>query len=86
MFMETSADITSVTPPKLTLQVRMSGREARLRREDRKSVYRIHGWGDTVLNIPPAAATLANYSATLGHKANHAKKPNSEFRFLQHPR
>ena len=28
----------------------------------------------------------SNYSATLGHKANHAKDPNSEFRFLRHPR
>ena len=77
-------------------------------------MYRIHGWGDTVLNVPPAYVDTRNYSAslghkvffvdtpsffftlvaflhlvpflTLGHKVNHAKEPNSEFRFLWHPR
>ena len=66
--------------------VRMTTREARRRKEDRKSVYRIHGWGDTVLNVPPAYVDTGNYSASLGHKVNHAKVPNSEFRFLWHPR
>ena len=66
--------------------VRMTTREARKRKEDRKSMYRIHGWGDTVLNVPPAYVDTRNYSASLGHKVNHAKVPNSEFRFLWHPR
>ena len=39
----------------MLLQVRMRTREARLRKEDRRSVYRIQGWGDTVLNIPVVA-------------------------------
>ena len=66
--------------------VRMTTREARKRKEDRKSMYRIHGWGDTVLNVPPAFVDTRNYSASIGHKVNHAKVPNSEFRFLWHPR
>ena len=66
--------------------VRMTEQEARLRKEDRRSPYRIHGWDGQILNIPPGQHFTENYSATLAHKANHAKKANSEFRNLQHPR
>ena len=79
-------DLTNGSLAAIYNGVRMTSREARKRKEDRKSVYRIHGWGDTVLNVPPAFVDTSNYSASLGHKVNHAKKPNSEFRFLWHPR
>jgi len=66
--------------------VRMSETEARLRKEDRRSPYRIHGWRNDILNIPKVAQNTQNYTATLGHKANHAKKANAEYRYVQHPR
>ena len=66
--------------------VRMTEQEARLRKEDRRSPYRIHGWDGQILNIPPGLHFTENYAATSAHKANHAKKANSEFRNLQHPR
>ena len=66
--------------------VRMTEQEARLRKEDRRSPYRIHGWDGKILNIPPGLHFTENYSASSAHKANHAKKANSEFRNLQHPR
>ena len=68
--------------------VRLSEHEARLRKEDRRSVYRIHGWDNTILNIPRAAQTIDTYAASLGHKINHAKATaaSAEFRFLEHPR
>ena len=56
--------------------VRVSDRESRLHREDRRSPYRIYGWGeveDEVLNIPPRYRHTSQYAATLGHKANHNK-------------
>ena len=46
----------------------------------------IHGWRNDILNIPKAAQNTQNYTATLGHKANHAKKANAEYRYVQHPR
>ena len=66
--------------------VRMTEQEARLRKEDRRSPYRIHGWDGEILNIPVGQQFTENYSASSAHKANHAKKANSEFRNLQHPR
>ena len=48
----------------------MTTREARKRKEDRKSQYRIHGWGDMVLNVPPAFVDTRNYTASLGHKVS----------------
>ena len=66
--------------------VRMTEQESRLRREDRRSVYRIHGRAGDILNIPAWAQSLDNYTASLAHKVNHDKKPNAEFRFLDHPR
>ena len=66
--------------------VRMSEQESKLRKEDRRSVYRIHGQAGDILNIPTWAQSLHNYTASLGHKANHDKKANAEFRFLDHPR
>merc|ERR1712218_689759 len=68
--------------------VRMPDRESRLAREDRRSPYRIYGWGerDVVLNIPPHFRTLDEYAATLGHKANHDKTGNTRFAPLYHPR
>ena len=66
--------------------VRMSEGEARVRKEDRRSPYRIHGWDGEILNIPLGQHFIENYSASSAHKANHAKKANSEFRNLQHPR
>ena len=52
------------------MKVRMTTREARKRKEDRKSQYRIHGWGDMVLNVPPAFVDTRNYTASLGHKVS----------------
>ena len=66
--------------------VRMSEHEARVRKEDRRSPYRIHGWDGEILNIPVGQHLTDNYSASSAHKANHAKKANSEFRNLEHPR
>ena len=66
--------------------VRMTEQESRLRKEDRRSVYRIHGQAGEILNIPTWAQSLDNYTASLGHKVNHDKKANAEFRFLDHPR
>ena len=66
--------------------VRMTEQEARLRKEDRRSPYRIHGWDGEILNIPLGQHFTENYSASSAHKANHAKAANSEFRNLQHPR
>ena len=48
----------------------MTTREARKRKKDRKSQYRIHGWGDMVLNVPPAFVDTRNYTASLGHKVS----------------
>jgi hypothetical protein len=66
--------------------VRMSESEARIRKDDRRSPYRIHGWNSDVLNIPTSSQDTETYCATLGHKANHAKKANSEYRYVHHPR
>ena len=66
--------------------VRMTEQESRLRKEDRRSAYRIHGQAGEILNIPTWAQSLDNYTASLGHKINHDKKANAEFRFLDHPR
>lgn len=66
--------------------VRMPLREARRSREERRSMYKVQGWGDTVLNVPQAFTSTANYSATLGHKVNHAREANAEFQLLEHPR
>lgn len=64
----------------------MTEHEARVRAEDRRSPYRIHGWDGEILNIPLGQHFTDNYSASSAHKANHAKKANSEFRNLEHPR
>lgn len=66
--------------------VRMSDHEARLRKEDRRSPYRIFGWNGEVLNIPSRFQTTETYTASLAHKANHAKNANAVFRMLDHPR
>lgn len=66
--------------------VRMTESDARIRKEDRRSQYRIHGWKSEILNIPQDSQDIKKYSATVGHKANHAKKANAEFRYMEHPR
>lgn len=66
--------------------VRMTENEARARKEDRRSKYRIHGWNNEILNIPKISQLIDNYSATLGHKANHAKEATAEYRYIEHPR
>jgi len=66
--------------------VRMSESEARIRKDDRRSPYRIQGWRNDVLNIPKESQDITRYSATLGHKANHEKKANAEYRYVHHPR
>jgi len=66
--------------------VRLSDHESRLRKEHRRSTYRIQGWGDTILDIPKVYTNLRNYTATLGHKINHSKKNNAEFSLYKHPR
>ena len=65
---------------------RLSESESRLRAEDRRSPYRLQGWAGTVLNIPPTARLTSQYRASLAHKANHDKRPNAEYRLLEHPR
>jgi len=66
--------------------VRMTDMESRLRKEDRRSVYRVHGWDNTILNIPSSDSSMDIYKASLGHKANHATKPKAEFKLMLHPR
>jgi len=66
--------------------VRMSESEARIRKDDRRSPYRIQGWRNDVLNIPTLSQDTSRYTATLGHKANHEKKANAEYRYVHHPR
>ena len=39
-----------------------------------------------VLDIPLAFQSLANYCASLAHKANHSFCPNAKFRLFWHPR
>jgi hypothetical protein len=41
---------------------------------------------DTVVDVPPACVPKANYSATLGHKANHSFTPNARYEPFEHPR
>lgn len=41
---------------------------------------------DTVVDVPPACVPTANYSATLGHKANHSFTPNARYEPFEHPR
>ena len=64
----------------------MSERESMLETEERKSSYKIHGWRNEIINIPKYSQITTRYSATLGHKANHEKIVNAEFRFIEHPR
>ena len=68
--------------------VRMTEHESRIRKEDRRSVYRIYGWSGEVLNIPTRFQSTHAYTASLAHKINHAddKTSNAEFRILYHPR
>ena len=55
-------------------------------KEERKSQYKIQGWNNQILNIPTDFQKIGKYSATLGHKANHARNGNAEFHFINHPR
>ncbi|XP_023344769.1 uncharacterized protein LOC111714001 [Eurytemora carolleeae] len=64
----------------------MSERESSLDRDVRRSVYRVFGWGDIVMDIPKDMRRISDYSASLGHKTNHAKLNNAEFSFIKHPR
>ena len=39
-----------------------------------------------VLDMPNECSTLDNYTASLGHKANHSFNPNCSYDFFYHPR
>jgi len=57
-------------------------------REDEASEYKIRLNGAVDLDIPPAFASTLVYSATKGHKANHAfgKAANARWGRMDHPR
>jgi histone-lysine N-methyltransferase SETD7 len=39
-----------------------------------------------VIDVPISFIPLANYSASLGHKANHSSRPNAAYVPVFHPR
>ena len=66
--------------------VRMSEHESKLRKEDRRSHYRVFGRNGEIMNIPANLQSTETYRASLAHKANHVKDANAEFGPLDHPR
>jgi len=51
-----------------------------------RSDYKIRLNGDIDMDIPLGYHKLANYCATLAHKANHTFSPNVEWTLFEHPR
>ena len=73
----------------IRVKVPVHSYSSQIKREDRKSPYRIdNDWARSseILNMPMEYRNLDTYNATLGHLINHSAKPNVWYGMIDHPR